>query len=59
MDPRSPAYFELEGWEFLHREPIDNDIDEGDYVEEGKSMIDASKKHKMRLRYHRIGKGKM
>ena len=58
LDPRSPAYLELEGWEFL-RQPIDEDIDEGDYVEEGKSMIDVSKRRMIRLKYQRIGKAKM
>ena len=45
---------ELEGWEFL-REAIDDDIDEGDYVEEGLPIIDTRKKHMIRLTYQRLG----
>ena len=49
LDPRDPSYMELEGWEFL-REPIDNDIDEGDYVEEGTSLINPMKRHMMKIK---------
>ena len=45
---------ELEGWEFL-REAIDDDIDEGDYVEEGLPIIDMRKKHMIRHTYQRLG----
>lgn len=58
FDPREPSFQELEGWEIL-REPIDVDIDEGDYVEEGKSMIDLRKKRMCRLKYQKIGKERM
>ena len=54
LDPRCPEYLELEGWEFL-REPIDDDIDEGDYVEEGLPIIDTQKKHMIRHTYQRLG----
>ena len=58
LDPRDPSYMELEGWEFL-REPIDYDIDEGDYVQEGSSMVNPMKRRMMRIKYQKIGKTKM
>ena len=45
---------ELEGWEIL-REPIDTDIDEGDYINEGTSLINTVKKKMIRTRYKCLG----
>ena len=45
---------ELEGWEIL-REPIDTDIDEGDYINEGTSLINTVKKKMIRQRYKCLG----
>ena len=50
---------ELEGWEHLE-EPIDRDIDEGDYVgHEGASLINPLKKQMIRMTYQKVGKHKM
>ena len=49
---------ELEGWEFL-RDPIDEDIDEGDYVAEGSSMINPFKRRMLRIKYKKLGSAKM
>ena len=57
-DPRNPAFLEEEGWEPVP-EPMDNDIDEGDYVEQGTGLINSAKKKMIRIKYHRIGHGKM
>lgn len=57
-DPRNPAYLEEDGWVPVE-EPMDKDIDEGDYVSEGTNLINMTKKKMIRLKYHRIGNGKM
>lgn len=54
LDFRSPQNLKLEGWEELD-EPIDEDIDEGDYVNEGASIIDEQKKRMVRIRYKKSG----
>ena len=58
LDHRDPTFMELEGWEFL-REPIDQDIDEGDYIDEGTSLINSAKKKMIRMNYKKLGSKKM
>ena len=54
IDPRGPTAQELDGWEFL-RDPIDKDIDEGDFVSRGEPMISLRKKQMVRLTYLKPG----